>query len=123
GLGKYPVISLEKARELAARCRQQVAEGVDPIEARKSEQRQAAKVMTFRECAAAYVKAHEASWVNPKHRAQWRSTLGLPREDSSEPKGKYRKAACPSVIATIGARAVAEIDTPDVMSCLQPLWD
>jgi integrase len=124
GLGKYPVVSLEKARELAARCRQQVAEGIDPIEARKGRQRQAAgRVMTFRECAAAYVKAHEASWVNAKHRAQWRSTLGLPREDGSEPKGNYPKAACPSVIAIIGARAVSEIDTADVMSCLQPLWD
>src|SRR5262245_44544697 len=39
GLGKYPVVSLDKARELAARCRQQVAEGIDPIEARDRERK------------------------------------------------------------------------------------
>jgi hypothetical protein len=50
GLGKYPVVSLDKARELATRCRQQVAEGIDPIEARDQE-RKAAQGRTFEQCA------------------------------------------------------------------------
>ena len=31
--------------------------------------------MTFDECADAYVRAHEISWQNAKHRKQWSNTL------------------------------------------------
>jgi integrase len=34
-----------------------------------------ARALTFRQCAEAYIKAHKASWRNPKHAAQWPSTL------------------------------------------------
>jgi len=79
GLGSYPTVSLAKARAEAERCRQLVATGVDPIEARKK-QRHAAfaapeKVMTFRDCGAAVIASHEASWRNAKHRQQWANTL------------------------------------------------
>jgi integrase len=108
GLGKYPVVSLDKARELAARCRQQVAEGIDPIEARdrerKAAQAAAAKGRTFEQCATAYIEAHEPSWVNPKHRQQWTNTL--------------KTYAYP----LLGKLAVAAIDTDLVMQVLQPLW-
>jgi len=30
---------------------------------------------TFDDCASAYIKAHEASWRNAKHRQQWENTL------------------------------------------------
>jgi hypothetical protein len=33
--------------------------------------RQAAAGVTFRQCAGRYIAAHEASWRNAKHRAQW----------------------------------------------------
>src|SRR5438045_9085297 len=36
GLGGYPAISLAKARELASGCRNALAAGVDPIEARNA---------------------------------------------------------------------------------------
>lgn len=65
-------------RRQAARRRGQEAqaEGVkDPIEARKAE-RQAkrlddARAMTFKQAAAAYIKANKAGWKNAKHAAQW----------------------------------------------------
>jgi integrase len=126
GLGSLDDVSLAAARDKARDARALRAEGRDPIEARDQEaaaQRRAeARAVTFRECAEAYVKAHEAEWSNPVHRAQWRSTLGLPREDGRQP-GKHRKPKCPSVIATIGNQPVSAVDTPLVMSCLQPLWD
>jgi Arm DNA-binding domain len=75
GLGSYPDITLAKARELATECRRMVKGGIDPIEARKDERAagrlEAAKSMTFDQCAMAYIAAHEASWRNAKHRQQW----------------------------------------------------
>ena len=31
--------------------------------------------MTFGQCAEQYIEAHEPSWSNPKHAAQWSTTL------------------------------------------------
>src|SRR5262245_8710408 len=59
GLGTYPDVSLAKARELAALCREQVRDGIDPIEARKdrraADRTAIAKAMTFDECCRAYI--------------------------------------------------------------------
>src|SRR5262245_66696780 len=37
GLGSYPTVSLAKARAEAGRCRQHVAGGVEPVQARRKE--------------------------------------------------------------------------------------
>src|SRR6516162_2954152 len=54
GLGAYPQISLATARRLAGKCRELVAQGIDPIEQRRAEraaQRLAtARTLTFDEC-------------------------------------------------------------------------
>ena len=108
GLGRYPMVSLDKAREIAERCRRQVAEGLDPIQVRDQERRTAqtaaAKGRTFEQCAKAYIEAHEPSWVNPKHRQQWSNTL--------------KSYAYP----LLGRLPVASIDTELVMQVLRPLW-
>src|SRR5262249_26498428 len=79
GLGGYPAIGLAKARELASDCRSVLAAGLDPITVRNQKRAaaavEAAKAMTFADCAAAYINAHEAGWHNPKHRQQWKDTL------------------------------------------------
>jgi hypothetical protein len=50
-------------------------EGIDPIEARDAKRAQAkleaAKSITFKECAAAYIKAHRAGWGSAVHASQW----------------------------------------------------
>ncbi|MBO0736608.1 MAG: site-specific integrase, partial [Alphaproteobacteria bacterium] len=48
--------------------------------------------------------SHEASWRNPKHRQQWRNTLGY------------------YVLPAIGELPVAAVDTGAVMKILEPLW-
>ncbi len=57
GLGRYPTITLAKARELAEECRRLVASGVDPVEQRREEREvvaaRAAKAMMFAACAKA----------------------------------------------------------------------
>ena len=108
GLGAIHTISLSEAREEARRCRQMVREGIDPIQSRLAgklaAQSDAAKVMTFKQCAEAYIKAHQAEWSNPKHVAQWSRTL--------------ETYAYPS----IGGLAVGAVDTGLVMKVLEPIW-
>jgi hypothetical protein len=66
GLGPLHTISLADARELARQCRQQLLRGIDPIEARKSErlakQLEAAKNLTFAECAKDYLAFMSRTW-------------------------------------------------------------
>src|SRR6516162_9557965 len=72
-------VTLAEARELATDARRRVRAGGDPIEDRRAKRSQkkleAAKAMTFRQCAEAYISAHQAGWSNPKHAAQWPATL------------------------------------------------
>lgn len=79
GLGSINAVSLLDARERALACRKQLANGVDPIEARGAvrlqERLEAAKAITFRESAAAYIEAHKVAWRNGKHAEQWKNTL------------------------------------------------
>lgn len=79
GLGSYPAVSLEKAREFADDARKDVRNSLDPIEEKKKRRQAAAlernKAMTFDECAKAYIEANRAGWKNDKHADQWENTL------------------------------------------------
>ena len=79
GLGAARSVPLALARELAAQARQQLARGLDPLDARKvavQDQRAArARLMTFRQCAEEYHRENLTRWRNDKHRAEWMSTL------------------------------------------------
>jgi integrase len=113
GLGPLHVVSLKSARERARRAREQLLDGVDPIEARKAEKAANAKAMTFSECVKLYYEQHQASWRSPKTRVQFRSSLE-----------NY-------AILLIGSRPVSAIDTAEVLRVLEqpivvapagPLW-
>jgi integrase len=108
GLGSASAVSLKRARELAAAARQLRAEKIDPLERRRTQRNaelvEQAKATTFKECAEAYVAAHEAGWKNPKHRQQWRSTLE-----------QY-------VYPVLGALPVETVDTALVLKVLEPIW-
>src|SRR5205807_66238 len=58
GLGPLHTFKIDEARERARKCRQLLADGIDPAEARKVEQEQralaTARNKTFRECAEMY---------------------------------------------------------------------
>jgi integrase len=108
GLGGVGDWKLAEARERARRFRQQLAEGIDPIEARRGERQQAmaerAKQITFEDAAAKYIAAHQAGWKNAKHAEQWSATL--------------KSYAHP----VIGGLSVAAIDTAHIMQVLDPIW-
>ena len=79
GLGAVRSVPLALARELAAQCREQLARGLDPVDARKAaalEQRAArARLMTFKQCTEEYHAANLTRWSNEKHRTEWLSAL------------------------------------------------
>jgi integrase len=108
GLGPYPIVTLADAREKARHAFRQILEGIDPIEDRKTRKAAAqlavARAVTFRECAEKYIAAHEASWKNPKHAAQWPSSL--------------RTYAYPA----FGNLPVSDIDLALVLKALEPIW-
>lgn len=91
GLGPVRDVTLARAREKAAAFRAALADGLDPADARAP-----AHVPTFGEAADAYLSSMAGSWRNPKHRAQWRSTL----DDYCKP---------------IRDRRVDQIETTDVL--------
>lgn len=108
GLGSADLVELADAREAALKQRKMAKAGTDPIDDRKKkrEEQQAERTpqLTFKECAEAYIAAHEASWRNDKHRAQWRSTLVT------------------YAYPVMGAIAVADISQDLVMRVLDPIW-
>lgn len=79
GLGGYPEVPLAEARNKAREAREKVRGGIDPVaeaHAAKSALKAAtAARLTFREAAAKYIEIHRTAWRNPKHAAQWESTL------------------------------------------------
>lgn len=108
GLGPLSAFGLAEARERAAEQRRLKHEGIDPIDARRAKRIQAsldaAKALTFRECAEQYVAAHRAGWRNSKHAAQWRATLAT----YADP--------------IIGSLPVQTIDTALVLKVIEPMW-
>ena len=108
GLGSFNTIGLAEAREKARACRHMRLDGIDPIQARRAEREQkklaAAKAMTFRQCAQAYIASHNAGWRNPKHAAQWSATLEA------------------YVYPIFGSFTAQDVDVTLVMKALQPIW-
>lgn len=79
GLGPYPQVSLAEAREQAKKLVVEAKQGVN-LKAKKRNERSAllsaaSKNKTFRDCAIAYMQAHESDYTSDKHRKQWPATL------------------------------------------------
>ena len=117
GLGPLNTTSLAKARERAQKARDLLAEGINPREARDAVRRQkkveAAKAMTFKVCADAYVAANRGGWKNDKHDAQWAATFN---------ETKRGKHVFPAATAVINDLPVSAIDTGLVRKVLEPIW-
>lgn len=103
GLGGANYLGLAKAREIAVGMRELLAQGIDPLDARRTDRRTMAARMTFGECVHAFLAAKESSWRNAKHRAQWRMTLE-------------------TYAGTLREIPVAEVSTQDVLQVIQPIW-
>lgn len=109
GLGSVHTVTLAMAREKATEARRRLLDDVDPIEERKEARQavrlEAAKSLTFKECAERYIAAHSAGWKNVKHAAQWSATL----ETYAYPH--------------FGNLPVASIDVGLVLKAIEPIWN
>jgi integrase len=109
GLGPLHTVGLKDARERAKKARLAILDGGDPVTERQQKREQArieaAKRVTFKECAEKYIAANEAEWKNDKHKYQWRQTL----------LGDYCKP--------LHDLPVSAIDTALVLKVLDPIWD
>lgn len=109
GLGGYPAISLQAARDKAKEFRNQLAQGMDPLAERKAAHSAKlaalAKLKTFAECEAATLAAKADSYKNPvKASAEWRTRMD-----------NY-------VIPILGQRIVGDLTVNDVADVLEPIW-
>jgi integrase len=101
GLGGLKLVSLAEARELAEKYRKLARNDGDPIAEKRRERR---VVPTFKEAAEAVHKDHAKGWKNAKHGDQWINTL--------------KTYAYPA----FGDRRVDQIDTPEILKALSPIW-
>ncbi|RRQ22959.1 site-specific integrase [Thiohalobacter thiocyanaticus] len=108
GLGGYPDVTLAQAREKAREMREQIREGVDPVLQRKAARdaliAAQSKVITFDEAARRFIKAKVQEFRNPKHTAQWETTL--------------QAYASP----VIGRLPVDAVTLPHIVQIPEPIW-
>lgn len=100
GLGSAELVTLSEAREIALDNRRIAHSGLDPLEEKKKRQ----SVPTFAEAARAVHELHLPTWRNPKHAAQFISTL----ETYAFPR--------------MGETPVSDVSTADLLAVLQPIW-
>lgn len=101
GLGSLRLVSLAEAREQALAYRKIARSGGDPIAVRR---KLSVAVPPFADAAKSVHEEHKAAWKNAKHADQWINTLN-----------KY-------AVPFIGRQQIDQIDTPDVLRVLAPIW-
>lgn len=99
GLGAAASVTLAKAREKAAAARSLLADGHNPLEAKRMDQ----AIPTFGAMADRLVADLGPQWRNEKHKAQWKATL---ENDAA----KLRPVP------------VDKVDTTDVLAVLKTIW-
>jgi len=105
GLGGFPSVTLAQAREKARTVRDQITEGVDPVEAKKAAQEalraQQARSLTFEQATRKRHSAKAAEFRNEKHRQDWLRSLQM------------------YVFPIIGNRSLESLGKPEVLEVLQ----
>lgn len=102
GLGGYPAVSLEAARDIAAGHRSTARTGGDPIEQRRIVK---AKARTYRQAFDDYYATKKKELTNGSHVREWQSCME-----------RY-------VFPKIGDRPVGEVRAGEVVDILRPIWD
>jgi hypothetical protein len=74
GFGSVRDYTLKEVRDAARECRRLRQQKKDPLALKRAQQQvakaEAAKAMTFEECARAYLTVHKIGW-SAKHSTQW----------------------------------------------------
>lgn len=104
GLGSATILTLAEARASAAELRKFCKAGGDPIARRNQEKQARIVIPTFRDAAQAAFAEQKGGWRNPKHRAQWLSSLEA------------------YAFPFIGDAQVDQVDGPKIRDLLLPIW-
>jgi integrase len=108
GLGSYPTVLLDAAREKARQHRAVLESGQDPIELRRKAKAALlaaqGKVMTFDQAVKHVLAKKQKEFRNKKHSAQWEATLAT-----------YASQF-------LGSLSVADIETAHIVKVLEPIW-
>jgi integrase len=108
GLGGFPTVTLASAKERARKAKDDIFNGINPIAARRENRKvfaaKEAMDVTFKECAESYIETHQDTWKNPKHSAQWGTTL----ETYAYPE--------------IGNLWVRDVEIHHIVNILEPIW-
>ncbi|MGI9284331.1 MAG: tyrosine-type recombinase/integrase, partial [Pseudomonadales bacterium] len=104
GLGAISDVSLEEARDAAREYRKMKREHIDPLTERKRKLAKKRKDIIFNDAAEAFIAGNSAAWSSTKSPQQWRNTI--------------RDYATP----VIGNLLIRDIDSADVLKCLNPIW-
>jgi integrase len=104
GLGSAFTFSLDEARARNRAASRQLADGIDPLQAKRAaraaQAAAAAKALTFKEAAQGYIAAHQGKWTGA-HGLQWHATLGT------------------YAYPILGALDVRDVDTPAILRVLE----
>ena len=107
GLGSWPSVSLDKAREMALANWREAKEGQDPIREKRIARVNAEmpSLPTFEDVARRVIAQRRPTWSSEKHADQWESSLKT------------------YVFPVIGRELVAAVTTTDVLAILEPIWN
>jgi integrase len=101
GLGPYPLVHLDQARDAAAEIRRAARAGRDLITERRSVQ---ARSVTFRQAFETVFEVRRKAMTSEGHIEQWQSTMN-----------RY-------VFPRIGDQLVSDIGHADILDVLKPIW-
>lgn len=101
GLGSALEVSLAEARDRRDAIRREMRGGADPIAARNAEKQKP----TFEAYARELHEAIKGDWKNPKHAAQWLSTLET------------------YAFAKLGKVRIDKVDAKAIKDTLAPIWE
>ena len=109
GLGKYPTVGLQAARDKAVAYLSKTSQGIDPNAERKAAASAAlaaqAKLRTFGDCEKEAIEAKAPGYKNElKSKAGWRTRMDL------------------HVLPVFGDRLISDLTAEDVAAVLEPMW-
>lgn len=101
GLGAYPDVSLAKARQIAARCRQLVNDGIDPRERPSKVQRPE----TFKEATYTFFELKRTALKDDGKAGRWMSPIEI------------------HLLPTLGDKPILKVTLDDIVEALKPIWE
>jgi integrase len=105
GIGPFHLLTLPEARDAAAKAREMVKCGIDPIRSKRQTVVEQPETKTFGQYADEFIDraVSHGRWRGNKTEARWRNMMN-------------------NHAATIRERPIADIDIDDVKNVLRPLW-